>query len=291
MLDNEISMDYREAIKKRGITVELVPPTNHRQNLAERAIQTAKGHIIANIIGCDESFPIREWYRLLPQIETTLNMLRPANVRDTISAHLYVYGLHDYNREPLAPLGCKTQCFADPERRTSFGAHSMDSWYIGTSKQHYRCYKVFMKDTRAERVTDTAVFQHRHVTNPTVSMADKITSAAHELTTAIQSNMHKQVENVEMKELERLANIFQEAAQKVAEGDARTPRVPTKHATSPRVSTAPNKELERQDAPTPRVDSAGTPRYNTRQQKRVYGTPLTDAILTVMELSGITACP
>jgi hypothetical protein len=103
--------------------------------------------------------------------------------------------------------------------------------------------------------------------------------------------MHKQVENVEMKELERLANIFQEAAQKVAEGDARTPRVPTKHATSPRVSTAPNKESERIDAPTPRVDSAGTPRYNTRQQKRVYGTPLTDAILTVMELSGITACP
>jgi hypothetical protein len=92
-------------------------------------------------------------------------------------------------------------------------------------------------------------------------MADKITNAAHELTTAIQSNMHKQVENVEMKELERLANIFQEAAQKVAEGDARTPRVPTKHATSPRVSTAPNEESERLDAPTPRVDSAATPRY------------------------------
>jgi hypothetical protein len=30
MLDNEISKDYREATEKRGITVELVPPTNHR---------------------------------------------------------------------------------------------------------------------------------------------------------------------------------------------------------------------------------------------------------------------
>jgi hypothetical protein len=109
MLDNEISKEYREAIEERGIAVELVPPDNHRRNLAERAIQTAKGHIIANIIGCDESFPIREWHRLLPQIELTLNMLRPANIRDTISAHSYVHGLHDYNREPLAPLGCKTQ--------------------------------------------------------------------------------------------------------------------------------------------------------------------------------------
>jgi hypothetical protein len=89
MLDNEISKEYREAIEERGIAVELVPPDNHRRNLAERAIQTAKGHIIANIIGCDESFPIREWHRLLPQIELTLNMLRPANIRDTISGMVY----------------------------------------------------------------------------------------------------------------------------------------------------------------------------------------------------------
>jgi hypothetical protein len=30
---------------------------------------------------------------LLPQIELTLNMLRPANVRQTISAHSYVHGI------------------------------------------------------------------------------------------------------------------------------------------------------------------------------------------------------
>jgi hypothetical protein len=148
-----------------------------------------------------------------------------------------------------------------------------------------------MKDTRAERVTDTIVFHHRRITNPTVSMADTVTKVAHDLTTAIQENMHKQVENVEIKELERLASIFQEATQKVAEGDARTPRVPTKHATSPRVPNALNQELERTDVPTPRVDSAEASRYNTRQQKRTYGMPLTDAMLTVMELAGITACP
>jgi hypothetical protein len=75
---------------------------------------TAKGHIIANFLGCDESFPSREWHRLLPQVEMTLNMLRPANVRPTVSAHTYLYGLHDYNKMPLGPLGCKVQCFVDP---------------------------------------------------------------------------------------------------------------------------------------------------------------------------------
>jgi hypothetical protein len=109
MLDNEASKEYLKAIEKHGIEWELVPPDNHRRNLAEKGIQTAKGHIIANILGCDDSFPFREWHRMLPQIELTLNLLRPANVRNTVSAHTYVHGVHDYNRMPLAPLGCRTQ--------------------------------------------------------------------------------------------------------------------------------------------------------------------------------------
>ena len=136
LLDNEAPKDYLNVIEKRNIEWELVPPHNHL-NVAEKGIQTAKGHIIANILGCDPTFPVREWHRLLPQIELTLNMLRPSNVRPTISAHTYIYGIHDYNRTPIAPLGCATQCFVGPEQRESFGAHSTDSWYIGTSMDHY----------------------------------------------------------------------------------------------------------------------------------------------------------
>jgi hypothetical protein len=50
----------------------------------------------------------------------------------------------------------------------------MDSWSIGVSTEHYRCQKVYMKDTRAERVTDTLVYKHRKITNPGVSAADAI---------------------------------------------------------------------------------------------------------------------
>jgi hypothetical protein len=205
MLDNEASKEYLKAIEKHGIEWELVPPDNHRQNVAEKGIQTAKGHIIAKILGCDDSFPFREWHRMLPQIELTLNLLRPANVRNTVSAHTYVHGVHDYNRMPLAPLGCRAQCYVDPERRTLYGSHTLDAWYVGTSAEHYRCHKVFMKDTRAERITDTLVFQHRRITNPTVSVADAVTNAANDLTEAIKGNMDKQLKNVDIIELERLA--------------------------------------------------------------------------------------
>ncbi len=128
ILDNEAPEEYKKTIEEYGLSWELVPPTNHRRLIAERAIQTAKGHVIANLLGCDDSFPAREWHRLLPQMEITLNMLRPANVRPSVSSYMYIYGNHDYNKTPLAPLGCKTQCFVGPDNRTSFGEHSIDSW-------------------------------------------------------------------------------------------------------------------------------------------------------------------
>jgi hypothetical protein len=202
ILDNEAPEAYKKTIKEYGLSWELVPPTNQRRLIAERAIQTAKSHVIANLIGCDESYPAREWHRLLPQIELTLNMLRPANVRPSVLAYMYMHGNHNYNKTPLAPLGCKAQCFVGPDNRTSFGEHSIDSWYIGTSTEHYRSHRVFVKETGAERVTDTLVFMHRHITNPIVSKADKITVAAKELTDAIKNNLKDDISKMNMKELE-----------------------------------------------------------------------------------------
>jgi hypothetical protein len=102
-------------------------------------------------------------------MEMTLNMLRPSNLRPAISAYAYVFGTHDYIRVPLAPLGCKTQCFVGPDNQTSYGEDSVDLWYIGTSTKCYRSSKVLVKETGAERMTDTLVFMHRHTTNPTVT--------------------------------------------------------------------------------------------------------------------------
>ena len=102
MLDNEAPRAYLDTIEEQGLEWELIPPHNHRRNVAERAIQTAKGHIIANVMGCDPTFPLKEWHRILPQIEMTLNMLRASNVRPMISAHTYVYRQHDYKRNTFA---------------------------------------------------------------------------------------------------------------------------------------------------------------------------------------------
>jgi hypothetical protein len=73
ILDNESSAVFKAEIK--NCTIQLVPPDNHRQNLAERAIQTFKNHFKAVIAGVDNNFPMHLWDCLLPQTVLTLNLL------------------------------------------------------------------------------------------------------------------------------------------------------------------------------------------------------------------------
>jgi hypothetical protein len=78
ILDNECSADMKKTIKSNKMDFQLVPPHDHRRNLAEKAIQTFKDHFVAILCGADKSFPLHLWDRLLPQAEHTLNMLRPS---------------------------------------------------------------------------------------------------------------------------------------------------------------------------------------------------------------------
>ncbi len=57
-LDNEASTAFKEGIKEFGMTHKLVPPGNHRRNLAERPIQMFKHHFISLLSGVDGKFPL-----------------------------------------------------------------------------------------------------------------------------------------------------------------------------------------------------------------------------------------
>jgi hypothetical protein len=57
IMDNEASAEYKKVIHN-NCTIQLVPPNNHRCNLAERAIQIFKSHFIAIPVGVDNTFPM-----------------------------------------------------------------------------------------------------------------------------------------------------------------------------------------------------------------------------------------
>ena len=98
------------------------------------------------------------WCRLLPNATTTLNLLRPSAINPLISAEAQLNGAFDYNKTPLAPPGTKIIAYVTPDGRLTWDPHGLDGWYIGNAPEHYRCHKVYITKTRAERIARTVEF-------------------------------------------------------------------------------------------------------------------------------------
>jgi hypothetical protein len=114
ILDNECSAEFKERIKLNNMQYQLVPPHDHRRNIAEKAIQVFKAHFISILCSADKAFPLHLWDRLLGQAEHTVNMLRTSRMTPPVSAYAYLWGKHNYNANPFAPLRCKVEAHVMP---------------------------------------------------------------------------------------------------------------------------------------------------------------------------------
>ena len=118
VLDNEVLEAMKYVIRdKYKMTMELGPPGCHRRNAAEVAIRNFKAHFLSVIAGVAEDFPLNLWDRLLPQTEITLNLMRQSNATPTVSAYAHFSGPFDYNKMPLAPMGCAAQIHEKTDKR------------------------------------------------------------------------------------------------------------------------------------------------------------------------------
>ncbi len=75
ILDNECSAEFKERIQLNNMQYQLVPPNDHRRNIAEKVIQVFKAHFISILCGADKAFPLHLWDRLLGQAEHTINIV------------------------------------------------------------------------------------------------------------------------------------------------------------------------------------------------------------------------
>jgi hypothetical protein len=154
---------------KYHMEYELVPPGCHRRNAAKVAIRNFKAHFLSVLAGVSNDFPLYLWDKLLPQTEIT-----QSNATPTISAYAHLKSPFDYNKMPLAPMGCNVQVHEKADSQGTWSFHSVDGWYIDTSPKHYRTHRCHIKITKSHRFSDTVDFQHKQITDPTVSHADKV---------------------------------------------------------------------------------------------------------------------
>ncbi len=177
-MDNEISKTMKNHIHDEcKLALELVPPGCHRHNAAEVAIRNFKSHFLSVLAGVTKDFPPSLWDRLLPQTEITLNLLHQSNALPNISAYAHLSGPFNYNKMPLAPMGCEVQVHKKADKWGTWAYHSVDGWYLSTSPDHYCMHLCHIKNTSSNRLLDTIHFKHKHITNFTPTHANKIMRA------------------------------------------------------------------------------------------------------------------
>jgi hypothetical protein len=154
----------------------------------------------------------------------------------TMSACTYLWGQHDYNANPFAPLGCKVKTYLVPSIRETWAPHTTSRFYVGNSPEHYRCHKVFITDTRHTRICSTVFFKHKYLTMPTLTPSDALICAAYNLTDAIEGI--RPPPNITSDAIDQLINIFKaqarkskdaETAQRVLKELAQSERMHTKN--------------------------------------------------------------
>jgi hypothetical protein len=263
-LDNEASTALKDFNKSEQVDYQLVPPHVHRRNAAERAIRTWKNHLIAGICSTDTAFPLHLWDRVLEQATITLNLLQLARRNTTMLAHQMLNGTFDYNRTPLAPPGTKIVIHEKPNQRRLWDPHGVDGWYLGPATDHYRCYRVYVNKTRAERITDTVEFFPQEIDMPFPTPTVIAIEATKELISTLNNPMpstpfaHQPFNRKQA--IQTIANIFQpygnpDIPTHIIEPELTGPAQPTgPPETTPQVNNEPTASPPRVAAPDPVED-------------------------------------
>ena len=180
-LDNEISTELIAAIGELNLDYQIVSPGDHRLNHAERSIQTFKSKLIAFREGADPSFPKNCWDLFIKQTVLAMNLMRPSRINPLISAYTLVHGEFDFNRTPMAPVGCKVIVHDRRGERGSWSNHGSHGFYIERAPHHYRNYTCYMRDTKQNRISNTVEFFPSHCSLPKVTPIDRLTLVLQDL--------------------------------------------------------------------------------------------------------------
>ena len=113
VMDTQATKNIKKFLTTKGCDLQVVEPHTHWVNAAERAIQTFKDAFIAALAMTDSDFPLQLWDKITPQVQDTLNLMRASRVDPTKSAYEILNGPYNWNRYPLAPLGCKAVIYED----------------------------------------------------------------------------------------------------------------------------------------------------------------------------------
>ncbi len=151
VLDNKVSDNMKNYICDTcKFDMELVPPGCLQCNAAEVAIHNFKAHFLSILAGVANDFPPSLWDQLLPQTKITINLIRQSNATPNVLAYAHLSGPFDYNKMPLALMGCEALVHEKTVKQGSWAYHSVNRWYFFTSPKHFCTHNCHIKHTKSK---------------------------------------------------------------------------------------------------------------------------------------------
>jgi hypothetical protein len=83
-------------------------------------------------------------------------------------------------------MGCEAQVNEKTNKRGTWAYHLADGWYLFTSPKHYCTHNCHIRHTKSKQLSNTIQFQHKRITNPTITHADKVMHTFAECVKALQ---------------------------------------------------------------------------------------------------------
>jgi hypothetical protein len=138
-----------------------------------------------------------------------INLIQQSNATPNVLACAHLSRPFDYNKMPLAPMGCEAQVHEKPNKRGTWAYHSVNGWYLFTSPEHFCTHNCHIKHTKSKQLSDTVQLQHKHITNPSITHANKAMHAPAECIKAIQGMMGKARNSQATQDLQRIIDATQ----------------------------------------------------------------------------------
>ena len=134
--------------------------------------------LLAGLATCDPTFSLKEWDRLLQQVDITINLLRNSRLNPRLSAWVYLFGNFSFSKCPLLPPGTKMILHAKPGKRVSWTFHGEQGCYIGPAINHYQCITFYIPKTQREIIIDAAKLIPRNIPIPQANYEDHLRHTA-----------------------------------------------------------------------------------------------------------------
>ena len=127
------------------------------------------------------------WDKLIPQAVLNLNLLRQLNLNPDLSAFARVWGKLNFNQTPLASPGTMVIVHKKLATHKTWAPHTSESWYLGPAIHHYRCYRVWVWEIKAERISNMLAWHPTNVDTSIPGFTDRAIATATDLISALQN--------------------------------------------------------------------------------------------------------